>query len=838
MKNFSRLTTTLIFVLLLSSLVMAQSGFRSLDYLHRISGTKILSGQHNDQKPYHGESTGTSYWTDEVYKLTGKYPALWGGDLLFHGQSELRWDVTYEAEKQWEKGAVINIMWHACPPNQTEPCMWEGGILSSLSASEWTDLLTEGGTLNTVWKSRIDNVAAPYLQYLENKGVEVFWRPFHEQNQTLFWWNSGGADKTKALWKLSHDYMTNDLGLSNLIWSWDVQDIHASYAQYNPGEEYFDMAALDIYSDGYFNLKYYNALVEQADGKPLAFGECFKLPSASVMINQPLMSFFMVWAYGLYEDFNGNATNTIQQIVDTYNNPRVLTLDEMPGWNSFCPYDGIVPSLPGLIEAENFGICGAGNSYADSDTINVPGYYREDTGVDIDTLDPGGYCITDIESGEWTRYPVHIETTATFLLEMGVASGMDDRHFHIEMNDVDITGAVTVPNTGGMQVWDIISVPIEVLSTGLKDLRLVMDTDGFSIDFMNFVMGNKSPHATIIAPEDNAYFLESSDITISVAATDPDGEIALVEYFNGPDKLGEASSEPFEFVWEKVSIGQYSLTALVTDNEGLSVVTDTVKISVHEAEGPFPGAPHAIPGKIECEDYNFGGEGISFHELSAGNKFLTTYRGDDPVDLEDCEDEGGGYHVGDFEDGEWLNYMVDVAERTLYDVEIRYATDMDGAGISLSVDGMDRSGTVSTPSTGGWQEFTSVIFKGLSLTKGEHTLRMHSVKAYPNINWLKFTESTVGVEQLTTPGAIELSQNYPNPFSLSTSIHYKLAAYCEVRLSVYNLLGMKVRSLVDQYQNAGFHQVDLNAEDLDPGVYTYRLEAGPQVYQRRMMLMK
>jgi len=181
---------------------------------------------------------------------------------------------------------------------------------------------------------------------------------------------------------------------------------------------------------------------------------------------------------------------------------------------------------------------------------------------------------------------------------------------------------------------------------------------------------------------------------------------------------------------------------------------------------------------------------------------------------------------------------VDVAERTLYDVEIRYATDMDGSGISLSVDGMDRSGTISTPSTGAWQEFTSVIFKGLSLTKGEHTLRMYSVKAYPNINWLKFTESAVGVEQITAPGAIQLSQNYPNPFTLSTSIQYKLAAYCEVKFAVYNLLGMKVRILVDQQQDAGKHHVDLNAEDLDSGVYIYRLEAGPQVYQKRMMLMK
>jgi hypothetical protein len=729
-------------------------------------------------------------------------------------------------------------MWHACPPNMSEPCSWDGGVISSLTESEWTDLLTEGGSLNTIWKSRIENIAAPYLQYLEDKGVEVLWRPFHEQNQTLFWWNSGGAENTKALWKLTHDYMTNVLGLSNLIWTWDVQDIHSSYAQYNPGDEYFDLAAIDIYSDGYSNLKYYNSLVEQAAGKPVAFGECFKLPPASVMNTQSLMSFFMIWSYGLYEDYNGDPTNTVQQILDAYNNPRVITLDEMPGWDYFCAYEGFASSLPGLIEAENFGICGEGTSYADSDTINVPGYYREDTGVDIDTIDEGGYCISDIKSGEWTEYPVQIETAGTYVIELGLASIMDDKNFHIELNGVNITGSVSVPNTGGTQIWDTLSIPLNLYTTGPKYLRLVLDTDGFSIDFMKFVLGNIFPQATITAPEDGAIFEVSSDITLSVEASDPDGEISLVEFFKGTEKLGEASSEPFDFVWEDVPIGLYSLTALVTDNGGLSIVTDTVNLSVQEQQGPFLGMPHPIPGKIECEDYDFGGEGVSFHELSEGNKFFTTYRGDDPVDIEVSEDEGGGYHIGDYQDGEWLSYSVDLASRALYDIEIRYATDMDESGISFSVDGMDRTGAVSTANTGGWQEFTSSILEGLSLTSGEHTITMFCVKGYQNVNWLKFTESTVGLEQLTAPESNELSRIYPNPFNQSTSISYQLEKNCNVELKVYDLLGTQVRILVDGQQSAGFHQVFFEKENLAPGTYLVRLMVGRQISQRKMLLMK
>ncbi len=325
---------SLIICLFTLCIIEAQTRFKSLNYLYQISGDKILSGQHNDQKPYNGQQTDASYWTEEIKSVTGKYPALYGVDLLFHGNDDMRWEITYEAVEQWNKGAIINMMWHACPPTQSEPCNWDGGIKSSLSSAQWVDLLTDGGTLNEVWKDRIDQIAAPYLQYLKDRGVEVLWRPFHEQNQTVFWWNSGTAEDTKALWALTHDYMTKELGLTNLIWTWDVQDIHSNFAQYNPGDNYFDLAALDIYGNGFYDLSYYNALNDQANGKPIAFGECFTLPSESVINQQANMSFFMCWAYGLYVDVNGNTTNTIQHIIDVYNNPKVITLDEMPGWDA------------------------------------------------------------------------------------------------------------------------------------------------------------------------------------------------------------------------------------------------------------------------------------------------------------------------------------------------------------------------------------------------------------------------------------------------------------------------------------------------------------------------
>lgn len=303
-------------------------GFQTLAFLKSIEGEFIVSGQHNDQK----DGTDENHYSERVFELTGKHPALYGGDFLFHGSQEMRWAITYEAERQWQAGAIISLMWHACPPNQGEVCQWDGGLLSSLSDEQWADLTENGGELNAVWKERMDEIAE-YLGYLETAGVEVLFRPLHEQNQGAFWWGGRtGPLGTQRLYQLTHDYFTHDKGLENLIWVWDVQDLSTNFADYQPGTDYFDLAALDIYADGYQNAAYYDALRLAAGSAPVAIGECFGLPSAEALDSQPAWTFFMNWAYGLEVDWNGNPTNSVDYIQEVYENPHVLTLDEMPGW--------------------------------------------------------------------------------------------------------------------------------------------------------------------------------------------------------------------------------------------------------------------------------------------------------------------------------------------------------------------------------------------------------------------------------------------------------------------------------------------------------------------------
>ncbi len=90
----------------------------------------------------------------------------------------------------------------------------------------------------------------------------------------------------------------------------------------------------------------------------------------------------------------------------------------------------------------------------------------------------------------------------------------------------------------------------------------------------------------------------------------------------------------------------------------------------------------------------------------------------------------------------------------------------------------------------------------------------------------------------TLPTEYSLKQNYPNPFNPTTTIIYSLPEASDVRLDIYNILGQNVATLVDEYRQAGTHEVTWNANGIASGVYFYRLTAGEYTDTKRMLLLK
>jgi hypothetical protein len=151
---------------------------------------------------------------------------------------------------------------------------------------------------------------------------------------------------------------------------------------------------------------------------------------------------------------------------------------------------------------------------------------------------------------------------------------------------------------------------------------------------------------------------------------------------------------------------------------------------------PFGGTRASLPGTVQAENFDDGGESVAYHDSDNVNQGPTTTRaaGSPGVDLQPATDTGAGVNVGWIATGEWLRYSVNVTAAGTYTVSFRVASMTGGGSIRMEVDGADVTGAVAISSTNGWQTWTTVTRPGVSLTAGQHLLRVFAINAGFNLN--------------------------------------------------------------------------------------------------------
>ncbi|MDB5274029.1 MAG: domain containing protein [Chitinophagaceae bacterium] len=112
-----------------------------------------------------------------------------------------------------------------------------------------------------------------------------------------------------------------------------------------------------------------------------------------------------------------------------------------------------------------------------------------------------------------------------------------------------------------------------------------------------YVPINSNPTVSITAPANNASFIATSNITFTATATDSDGNVAKVDFYNGTTPIGTSTTSPYTFTWNNVSAGTYSITAIATDNQGGTGTSSVVNITVTPLRTPENPA-NALAGII------------------------------------------------------------------------------------------------------------------------------------------------------------------------------------------------------------------------------------------------
>ena len=259
------------------------------------------------------------------------------------------------------------------------------------------------------------------------------------------------------------------------------------------------------------------------------------------------------------------------------------------------------------------------------------------------------------------------------------------------------------------------------------------------------------PVVAITAPAANAVFSAPASITIAATATVGSGTISKVEFYNGTTKLGEDATAPYSYTWAAVAAGTYAIRVVATSSAAKTGEA-IVSVKVNPAQAAYSGTPSPIPGKIELEHYDIGGNGAAYLDNTAGSAVTPTvdFRTDEDVDIETCTDAGAGYNLGYTAAGEWLEYTVNVAKAGKYSITLRAACNGEGRTVSLSANDVPIAKDIAIPNTAGWQVWQDVVVKDIPLAAGVQVIRLTiGAVDYVNLNYISFAAAAQPSIKLT-----------------------------------------------------------------------------------------
>jgi hypothetical protein len=150
---------------------------------------------------------------------------------------------------------------------------------------------------------------------------------------------------------------------------------------------------------------------------------------------------------------------------------------------------------------------------------------------------------------------------------------------------------------------------------------------------------------------------------------------------------------------------------------------------------------------------------------------------------------------------------------------------------TLSVTSWEKIGFVQ--GAGNSNSPKSYFYEDKNVSAGKYSYRLKQIDNDGQFEYSKAIEVDLGA-----PKKFELSQNYPNPFNPTTTVRFNLPEAGNVKLTLFNILGQELKTLVNEFKESGVHTINFDASELNSGIYIYKLEAGSFVQTRKMTLVK
>ena len=553
------------------------------------------------------------------------------------------------------------------------------------------------------------------------------------------------------------------------------------------------------------------------------------------------------------------------------------------------PYNHNINNVPGIIETGLYddyeGGLGQNITYFDNSPFNQ-GTYRTDQYVDVEYFgDIEGPTLGWIEAGEWVEYSIAVEEPGYYDLEYRYASDIPGGGgpFYFMINGIEVSNHFSAGYTGDWYNWQSGFGSDIVLNAGEHILRMVFIDGGFNLGRMTFSfnrnldysppVANAGGDLLVILPESvanldgsssydldtenlsyqwnqtygpttvtfssenssqteitglsegvykfklivsddshssqdyvhvfvsstssfpptvtlntsslNSNYYYGASITLNASANDIDGTIDIVKFYDNENLIGEDSSEPYSYFWENIDIGIHAISAQAIDNDGLTSTSSTYSFEI------LP-APECTGGP-ENQDYTY-----EFSD-DLNNPTLTFIPSENHVGNPTCilyyttSGIPPGYFVSPN-----VPFQLNAEEGDVIQFYYTY-----------SYNGLERT-TAGNP----------------------HTYEIGSCY-----------NSELSNAEILLPNNYAVYQNFPNPFNPTTSFRYDLPEDSYVKITIYDILGNKLKDLVSEHQTAGYKTIKWDAannrnEAVSAGVYLFRIEAGKFQQTKKMILIK
>lgn len=385
-----------------------------------------------------------------------------------------------------------------------------------------------------------------------------------------------------------------------------------------------------------------------------------------------------------------------------------------------------------------------------------------DAGAPIDAYGCQSHDLTDMDEGEFKSSMDLIQRELQipmYITEYDIASSNDD--YQLKRYKEQVPYMWEADYCAGVTLWGYIygKTWIDNGSSGIIKngidrpamtwLREYMQTDKAKQAKSPFP--GKVKEASIYVKPSALEVAYQKAMTIKVDARLKTKTIDHIDLYVKGEKVSTLTAAPYSAEYTPAALGKYDVKAVVVATDG----TAYTRLSGFTAKDIQPREPFdgiiSLPGIIEAENFDKGGEGYSYHDSDAKDEGASGYRTDNGG--LDIGKGNGGYVLGYTAKGEWTEYTVDVTEAGEYEYIATVSSGADNSGFSLTLwqdDNLVRlTNKINVPNGGSWDIYKTVSGKLLHpLQKGEQVIRLTIDAPYCNIDKIEFKNSASGIHTI------------------------------------------------------------------------------------------